>query len=319
MMCGINVNLPVSFNPPSSAERLQAIGPTDGLPDPLRRALDLTDGFEPIPVPRRNDWLAHHPEPGQTFDEYVHSDPNWPDKKRNVIYLQPLGDFPKDRSPSLERLQECATAFFGMKVKTLPPVDITKAGVTSRRNPNTGKRQILTGDVRDLVKKTLPGDAFCLLAITMDDLYPDPSWNFVFGEASLRERVGVYSFARYDPLFYGQQRKQDYQKLILWRSCSVLVHETGHMFGLLHCIHFRCILNGSNHLGESDSRALYLCPVCLRKLQYAVGFDVVARYRDLLGYYRRVGFEDEAVWIERRLAHITGEPASRPASEPASH
>jgi archaemetzincin len=33
----------------------------------------------------------------------------------------------------------------------------------------------------------------------MEDLYPEPSWNFVFGQASLNERVGVYSFARYGP------------------------------------------------------------------------------------------------------------------------
>jgi archaemetzincin len=35
----------------------------------------------------------------------------------------------------------------------------------------------------------------------MEDLYPDPAWNFVFGQASLRERVEVFSFARYDPAF----------------------------------------------------------------------------------------------------------------------
>ena len=87
----------------------------------------------------------------------------------------------------------------------------------------------------------------------MDDLYPEPSWNFVFGQASLGERVGVYSFARYDPAFYGEKRGEDYEKVLLWRSCKVLVHETAHMFGLRHCIYFKCVLNGSNHLKESDS------------------------------------------------------------------
>jgi len=33
----------------------------------------------------------------------------------------------------------------------------------------------------------------------MDDLYPDSARNFVFGEASPRDRVGVCSFARYLP------------------------------------------------------------------------------------------------------------------------
>ena len=30
----------------------------------------------------------------------------------------------------------------------------------------------------------------------MTDLYLDDRWNFVFGQASLRGRIGVFSFAR---------------------------------------------------------------------------------------------------------------------------
>ena len=35
-----------------------------------------------------------------------------------------------------------------------------------------------------------------MLAITAFDLWPGPGWNFVFGQASLTERVGVWSMAR---------------------------------------------------------------------------------------------------------------------------
>jgi hypothetical protein len=112
----------------------------------------------------------------------------------------------------------------------------------------TGRRQILTGDVLGWLKGKLPGDGFCLLAITMEDLYPEASWNFVFGQASLNERVGAYSFARYDPAFYGERRGKDYPALLLQRSMKVLTQETGHMFGLAHCIYFHCVMNGSSHL-----------------------------------------------------------------------
>ena len=47
----------------------------------------------------------------------------------------------------------------------------------------------------------VPDDAFCLSAITMTDLYPKDSWNFVFGQARLYQRVGIYSLARYMPNF----------------------------------------------------------------------------------------------------------------------
>ena len=53
----------------------------------------------------------------------------------------------------------------------------------------------------------------------------------MFGEASPREGVGVYSFARYDPAFYGEPRTDEYEVLVLRRSCK-LQRETGHIFGL---------------------------------------------------------------------------------------
>ena len=108
-----------------------------------------------------------------------------------------------------------------MEVKALPEVRVG-VSFTTRRNPSTGNLQILTGDVLNFLKSRLPSDAFCILAITMEDLYPDASWNFVFGQASPRERVGVYSFARYDPAFYGEPQTPDYGALVLRRSRKVL-------------------------------------------------------------------------------------------------
>ncbi|MFQ5823030.1 MAG: archaemetzincin [bacterium] len=151
-----------------------------------------------------------------------------------------------NQSPSMEILRDYTAAYFAMEVKILPALNLNEGNVTTRINPFTGNRQILTGDVLAVLKRKLPADAFSFLAISMEDLYPDPSWNFVFGQASLKERIGVYSFARYDPAFYREERRKDYQKLLLKRSCKVLVHEMAHMFGLMHCIFFKCVLNGSN-------------------------------------------------------------------------
>ncbi|HEY3055543.1 MAG TPA: archaemetzincin [Thermoanaerobaculia bacterium] len=238
------------------------------------------DQPEPLPKPGPNDWLANHPEAGQNFEEFVASRPNRPDKQRNAIYLQPLGDFTSVASPSLALLQQFASAFFMLPVKILGALDIEKEKITSRRNSASGQRQLLTGDILELLKHRVPTDAFCVIAASMIDLYPDPSWNFVFGQASLRERVGVYSFARY---------VADDPKLVLRRSCKVLAHETSHMFGVAHCIFYRCIMNGSNHLAESDARPMHLCPIDLRKLQWSVGFDVERRARLLQPIIDRVG------------------------------
>jgi archaemetzincin len=251
------------------------------------------------------------PVRGESFERFAQSDRNQPGKIRNRIYLQPLNLFPDGWASLVERLAEYATAYFGMQTEVLPRLTLRGEQITARTNPYTENRQILTFDVLAVLRKSLPPDAFCVLAVTVQDLYPEPRWNFVLGQASLHGRVGVYSFARCDPAFYGEQRGAEYESILLRRGCKVLAHETAHMFGLRHCIYFRCILNGSNHLRESDSRPLHLCPVCLRKLQYTIGFNFVRRYRRLLKFYRNVGFDSEARWVANRLARILGTEAAR--------
>jgi archaemetzincin len=226
----------MNFTPPGSEEQLAAIGPTVGLPESLRRALDPKDDFAPVPVPGPNDWLSNHLEEGQSFEAFLRSRSHQPDAQRSKLYFQPLGEF-LGESPSLALLQQFASAFFALEVKVLPALDLMRSNITARQNPFTHQLQLLTSDILRLLRKHLPDDAYALLGMTMEDLYPQPSWNFVFGQASLRERGGVYSFARYHPRFYGEEAK-DIEKLMLQRSCKVLAHETGPMFGIRHCIYF---------------------------------------------------------------------------------
>ena len=294
-----------NFKVPDAAAREAAIGDTRLLDSAVQRTYSSSsEFFEPIDKPRGSDWLANHREPGQTFVQFLRSRRNRPDKKRKVIYLQPVGEFGKD-APSLDALQKYSTAYFQMEVKMLEPITAESLEAKKRINSGTGKEQILAGDVMEGIKKKLPKDAYCMLAITMIDLYPQESWNFVFGMASLSERVGVFSFARYDPEFYGQERDEGSKALALRRSAKVLVHETGHMFGIRHCIHFNCIMNGSNHLEETDNRPMHLCPVCLRKLQNSIQFDPAKRYRQLDQRYGDMDFKDEADWVKRRMKAIT--------------
>ncbi len=303
------------FQIPSQDQRLRALGSVQGLPTVLQRAFVPTEAFEPMPAPGPSDWLAAHPEPGQSFEQFVRSKPNQPDKERKVIYLQPLGEFREGQAPPLDSLRDYAAAYFALEVRILPKLGLSERNITTRQNPTTKNRQLLTTDILTYLKKRVPADAFCLLGITMEDLYPEPSWNYVFGQASLRERVGVYSFARYDPAFYGEPRRDDYAKTLRRRSCKVLVHETGHMFGLAHCIYFRCVFNGSNHLVESDARPMHECPVDLRKLHHSIGFDVARRYADLYRFYRQAGFDDEAAWTKNRLEWIVGPNEARQLME----
>lgn len=274
--------------------RVTAIGDTSYLSPELQRAFDPAGDFAPMPAPEPDDWLAQHPEQPQTFDDFAKATTNVPTAQRHVIYLLPIGDFPTT-APSLDALANIVHAFYTLDVKTLPAVRVADVGATTRINQQTTKRQLLAPDVLAWLAKRVPDDAFGLVAVTMEDLYPQASWNFVFGMASLQERVGVQSFAR---------QATGSSKLVLRRATWTMVHEIAHMFGLPHCTYWTCVVAGSNHQAEADARPLHPCPVCLRKLYSSIRFDPAKRERELAKVLRELGIDDEAGWSERRARWI---------------
>jgi len=43
----------------------------------------------------------------------------------------------------------------------------------------------------------------------MEDVYPGDDWNFVFGEASPKSGVAIFSFARHNPNFFDIKHQKD--------------------------------------------------------------------------------------------------------------
>jgi archaemetzincin len=282
---------------------IAAIGGTSHLSPELQRAFDPAGHFTPMGVPGPADWLAEHPEEPQSYDDYIASSPNLPNGQRRVMYLLPIGDFPPG-TPPLSALTDIVKAFFTLEVRVLPRAPVAEVKARSRIHADTHKRQLLAPDVLKWLVGRLPEDAYALMAVTMEDLYPEPSWNFVFGMASLRERVGVQSFARQDAAFFGEPRPADWKMLLLRRATWTLVHEISHMFGLSHCVFWECVVAGSNNQAEADRRPLHPCPVCARKLHFALDFDPAKREAELAATLRKLGIDDEAAWSERRAAWI---------------
>jgi archaemetzincin len=294
----------MAFVSPGPDERLRAIGLLGGLPPELRRAFTPDRDFDPVPPPGRHDWLSVARERGQSFERFTRAVSSRPDEARHHIYLQPLGDFSVEHLELLQHLQRFGSAFFARDVRLLATLPVEGSGITTRRNRYTEVMQLKTRDILRLLARQVPPDACCVLGVTPHDLYPHDTWSFVFGEALLQDRVGVFGVARYDPGFYG--KPADDPTLVLRRSCKVLAHEACHMLGMLHCVFFNCLMNGSNHLSESDRRPLHLCPVDLRKLHWSLGFDIVDRYERLLTFWREAGVAPEAQWIARRLEYVKG-------------
>ena len=154
----------------------------------------------------------------------------------------------------------------------------------------------------------------------MEDLCnSSKGFGFLFGEADLDKGVGVFSFARYaDDVQPSSSR--------FFRRCAmVLCHEATHLFGVRHCVYASCIMNGSNHLEESESRPFAACPVDLRKLQVTLDqakvggrdqppIDLVARERSLAAFFERHGLEDDARFSRTVVSALTGQ--AEPGGEP---
>lgn len=299
----------IQFRPPNAQERLAAIGDLRSLSPDLQRAFDPGQDFAPIPTPGKRDWLAKYFEGGQTLSQFLKEEPNKPDHERHTIYLLPLSDFSVERAPSLEKLREFTEAYFTLETKLLPTLTIPADQITTRLREGTDRPQWYATHLLQMLEPQLPPDAYCLLGITLTDLYSSQTPTYVFGQASLRKRTGVFSFARFDPAFYDDPDPPDVESLILRRSCHTLAHEICHMFGITHCTFFACAVNGSNNLDENDSRPMHVCPVCLRKLHSSIGFDPVERDRNLLQVYQRLGLTHDAAWQERRLKTVDANPA----------
>lgn len=290
----------------------------------LRTCIDPSGGdWEDIEPPERDEWLDGmlHKTPDQSFREYVASRPNRPDKSRNVLYLVPLCDpndleapaFPSGPWPSWRVLEAAAERFFApLHVKTLPAVPMHQLSPRpASRMGSWGVEQWHAGTALTAWEKRVPRDAYGLMAVTMCDLYPKPEWNFVYGLARLTQRVGIFSFVRHTP---GKAPDAWRGAHLLHRSLKTLLHEIGHMFGLKHCTWYNCLMRGSNgEQVEHQRNHLHLCPVCLRKLHWNIGFDIRDRYTGLLGIYQAYAgahedFAKECAFLHERVAKLEALP-----------
>lgn len=292
------VSISLAFVVPNTTEQKKAIGSIAALPAPLKLAFTPDSSFQPIPEPRAGDWLSMHKEVGQTYQQFLNSLPNRPGRfGRKIIYIQPIGNFPAT-APSLDTLTEYMEAYFyPMQVELSPNKLITASDKVRTRN-NYGNKQLHAIDVLDLLQKSIDKDAYIVMGVTMTDLYPDDKWNFVFGMARLKSRVGVFSFAR-----YGEDKE-----IALQRALKVISHETGHAFGMKHCIHYHCIMNGSNGMAETDRSPYHLCPVCLRKIQWGLKFDPTERYKQLIQFFKDHQLAEPQQWYEERSKVISIKP-----------
>lgn len=295
--------------PPGTIPRQAPRSPVvNTLPD-LRYAVSRLKPLQtPVDKPQPGDWLAEHKENGQTFEQFVKRYPEPTPSSLSTLYIQPIGDFGPTQQKLVDTTARCLGLFYGRPVKTVPTISLTQIPQDARRvAEDTQQTQILTSYVLDMIlKPKRPQDALAVLALSAEDLWPGKGWNFVFGQASLSERVGVWSIQRFgDP----DESGEAYQ-LCLERTLGTALHETGHMLGIPHCIAHKCGMNGSNSLPESDRGTLYFCAECQPKVWWTCNLKPQKHLEELIKFAKDENLDDAALYWQQAL-----ETLQRPAKK----
>jgi archaemetzincin len=245
--------------------------------------------FTRLGEPEPGDWLWSFKEPGQTLEEYAREVRNRKVPGRETLHIQPYTDLRFLQGQVVPRVRQHTAIFFDTPVEVLPPVKPAAAWLHRRR------RQYDAGQVVSHLARRVPADSLGLFGLMGSDLH-GLNLNFLFGMALLHRRAGVFSLHRYGTA----------QPALTRRALKLSAHELGHMFGLKHCVFYKCLMNGTNSLEEMDGQPLHLCPVCLAKLHWNLRFDPARRYRRLAAFYRRVGLKPEARFAAARAKELGG-------------
>ena len=172
--------------------------------------------------------------------------------------------------------QLCAVFFYGCEVTMVANIPIEHAKARSRLHLQTNRIQYLASDIIRFLEKKRPNNVFALIGVTVEDLFPDFSANFVLGHANFKGGAGVISFGKYADEIGGVMKVS--QSRLFWRLTKVLLHELTHTFGLAHCYDFACLMNSSGSIPEAENQSLFLCPYCIAKLSHILKFDLVERF-----------------------------------------
>jgi len=107
--------------------------------------------------------------------------------------------------------------------------------------------------VEHCVKSYASSDCYAV-GLTGKDLYT-PGLNFVFGLALREKGTGIVSWNR-----LGRESQS-----FVMRIVKEVIHEVGHLEGLVHCPNQYCVMWFSNNLSETDRKSAEFCHACEMK------------------------------------------------------
>jgi archaemetzincin len=201
----------------------------------------------------------------------------------------------------IDQTAEFMRIYFGTPVEVLECRPLGDIPETARRMRDGEEQVLTTWILEDVLVPNCPEGMIAVIGLVTCDLWPG-NLNWVFGQASMKDRVGVWSLHRNgDP-----RASAEAYRLCLRRTLKTAVHETGHMLGIPHCAAYECCMNGSRSRDESDRQPLEFCPECQPKIWWTCGADPIERSRGLARFAVEQRLQSEASLWERQVKALSG-------------
>ena len=86
-----------------------------------------------------------------------------------------------------------------------------------------------------------------------------PILTYIFGQAYLNGRSGIASYYRLSNERYGMEADSN---IVIERFQKEVIHELGHLFGLVHCHIPACVMRSSTYVEDIDQKDINICSSC---------------------------------------------------------
>jgi archaemetzincin len=171
------------------------------------------------------------------------------------IYLISFGRFEK---VLLEQVAREVEREFSIPVKTNEGyLDLSEYYDPSRRQYNGNM-------LLEKIEKGFASEKNKVVGLFNVDLFI-PILTYIFGQAFLNGQAGIVSIYRLSNERYGI--KSD-EKLLADRFRKEVIHELGHMFGLIHCHDPVCVMRSGTYVEDIDQKSHTLCNKCRQSLPF---------------------------------------------------
>lgn len=127
---------------------------------------------------------------------------------------------------------------------------------------NPSRRQYDANSLIKSLSRFAKDESIKVIGVLRVDLFV-PILTYIFGQAELGGTTGIVSLYRLRNELYGLEINND---LTILRFRKVVLHEAGHLFGLIHCNTPGCIMRSSTYVEDLDQKDFKFCFSCSKQI-----------------------------------------------------